>query len=62
MTFLDSRDLLCALQHGFWFSISTEAALLDVVKYVTENIDRGLMRSLVTADTSRTFDSVDCGA
>ena len=35
--------------------MSTGAAMLDVVTYVTENIDRGL----VTADTSKAFDSVE---
>ena len=39
----------------------TEAALLDAVTYTVSNIDRGLVTSLVTADTSKAFDSVEHG-
>ena len=41
--------------------MSTEAALLDAVTYSVNNIDRGLVTSLVTADTSKAFDSVEHG-
>ena len=35
--------------------------MLDAVVYATNNIDRGLVTSLVTADTSKAFDSVEHG-
>ena len=35
--------------------------MLDAVVYATENIDSGLVTSLVTADTSKAFDSVEHG-
>ena len=61
MTYLDGNDLLCPQQYGFRPGMSTGAAMLDVVTYVTDNIDRGLVTSLVTADTSKAFDSVEHG-
>ena len=59
MTYLDCHCLLCPQQYGFRPGMSTGAALLDMVTYVTDNIDRGLMTSLVTADTSKAFDTVE---
>ena len=38
-----------------------EAALLDAVGYITDNIDDGRVTSLVTGDTSKAFDSVEHG-
>ena len=35
--------------------------MLDALVYATENIDSGLVTSLVTADTSKAFDSVEHG-
>ena len=52
-------DPLRALTTNTRPGMSTGAAMLDVVTYVTENIDRGLVTSLVTADTSKAFDSVE---
>ena len=59
MTYLERHSLI--LPTAVWLPAgrSTEAAMLDVVTYVTENIDRGLVSSLVTADTSKAFDSVE---
>ena len=37
---------------------STEHAMLDAVTYVTHKVDVGQVASLVTADTSKAFDSV----
>ena len=35
--------------------------MLDAVGRLTDNIDKGLMTSLTTADTSKAFDSVEHG-
>ena len=35
--------------------------MLDAVNYITDNIDSGRVTSLVTADTSKAFDSVEHG-
>ena len=59
MTYLDCHCLICPQQYGFRPGMSTGAALLDMVTYVTDNIDRGLVTSLVTADTSKAFDTVE---
>ena len=59
--YLISHSVLCPEQYGFRPGLSTEAALLDTVTYVTDNIDNGRVTSLVTADTSKAFDSVEHG-
>ena len=51
MYYLCEHHLLCPQQYGFRPGLSTEAALLDAVTYTVNNIDRGLVTSLVTADT-----------
>ena len=61
MTYLTAYNVLCRQQYGFRPGQSTEAALLDTVTLATDNIDRGMMTSLVTADTSKAFDSVEHG-
>ena len=61
MTYLTSHCILCPQQYGFRPGLSTEAAVLDAVVFATDNIDRGLVTSLVTADTSKAFDSVEHG-
>ena len=61
MSYLTSHHILCPQQYGFRPGLSTEAALLDAVTYATENIDKGMVTSLVTADTSKAFDSVEHG-
>ena len=61
MTYLTTNHILCPQQYGFRPGLSTEAALLDAVTFATDNIDRGLVTSLVTADTSKAFDSVEHG-
>ena len=57
--FLASHNILCPQQYGFRPGLSTEAALLDTVVYAVNNIDSGRVTSLVTADTSKAFDSVE---
>ena len=61
MYYLCEHHLLSPQQYGFRPGLSTEAALLDAVTYTVNNIDRGLVTSLVTADTSKAFDSVEHG-
>ena len=51
MYYLCEHHLLCPQQYGFRLGLSTEAALLDAVTYTVNNIDRGLVTSLVTAET-----------
>ena len=61
MAYLTSHNVLCPQQYGFRPGQSTEVALLDAVTFATDNIDQGMMTSLVTADTSKAFDSVEHG-
>ena len=61
MSYLTNCRILCPQQYGFRPGLSTEAALLDAVTYSVSNIDKGLVTSLVTADTSKAFDSVEHG-
>ena len=42
---------LCAEQYGFRPGLSTDAALLDAVGYITDNFDSGRVTSLITAWT-----------
>ena len=58
VTYLLDNNVLCPQQHGFRPGHSTEHAILDAVTYVTREIDAGRVASLVTADTSKAFDSV----
>ena len=61
MDFLSLHHILCPQQYGFRPGLSTEAAMLDTVTYATDSMDRGMVTSLVTADTSKAFDSVEHG-
>ena len=61
MDYLTVNHIICPQQYGFRPGLSTEAALLDAVGYITDNIDGGRVTSLVTADTSKAFDSVEHG-
>ena len=45
----------------FLLGLSTEAAVLDAVIYVTENMARSTVTSLVTANMSKAFDSAQHG-
>ena len=61
MSYLSSHQVRCPQQYGFRPGLSTEASLLDTVTFATENLDRGAVTSLITADTSKAFDSVEHG-
>ena len=60
--YLSEHHVLCSRQYGFRAGHSTELAMLDAVTFVTREIDTGRVASLVTADTSKAFDSVCHGA
>lgn len=49
---------MCAEQHGFRPGHSTESAMLCAVNMLISNMDRGLVSTLTTTDTSKAFDSV----
>ena len=57
--YLSSHSIICPQQYGFRAGLSTEAAMLDAVIYAAGNMDLGTVASLVTADTSKTFDSIE---
>ena len=59
--YLVSHNVLCDQQHGFRPGRSTESAMLDAVTHLTNNMDRGMISCLTTADTSKAFDSVQHG-
>ena len=56
--YLRENCILCAQQYGFRHNHSTELAMLDAVTNITSQIDAGRIATLVTADTSKAFDSV----
>ena len=56
--YLLSHRVLCGEQHGFRPGRSKESAMFDAVSYITQHIDQGMISSLTTVDTSKTFDSV----
>ena len=62
VTYLLDHHILCPQQYGFRPGHSTEHAVLDAVTYATQQIGVGRVAYLVTADTSKAFDSVRrCG-
>jgi len=55
-----SLHIISRQQYGFRPDLSTKAAVLAwAVVYATSNVDKDMMISLVTADTSKAFDSVE---
>ena len=58
VTYLSKHHILSSEQHGFRPGHSTESAMLSTVNLLTNNIDRGMVTSLTTTDTSKAFDSV----
>lgn len=57
--YLQSNHVLSLCQHGFRPDHSTETAMLETVGYLTANIDQGRISTLLAADTSRAFDTVE---
>jgi len=58
VSYLSKHHVICPEQHGFRPGHSTESAMLCTVNLLTSNMDRGLVTSLTTTDTSKAFDSV----
>ena len=58
MSYLTEHHIICAEQHGFRPGHSTESAMLCTVNTLANNMDRGLVSTLTTTDTSKTFNSV----
>ena len=56
--YLHDNSILYAQQYGFRHNHSTELAMLDAITKITDEIDAGRIATLVTADTSKAFDSV----
>lgn len=48
-------------QHGFRVGHSTETAMLETVNYLITNRDSGRISTVLAADTSKAFDSVEHG-
>ena len=58
-SYLDKNHVLCDNQHGFRGNHSTETAMIDTVNYLLSSMDRGNVSTLLAADTSRAFDSIE---
>ena len=56
---LQNNHVLSLCQHGFRPDHSTETAMLETVGYLAANIDQGRISTLLAADTSRAFDTVE---
>ena len=59
ISYLSEQHVLCPEQYGFRPGLSTEAAMLDAVTFVTNCVDSGHVAPLVAIDTSKAFDSVE---
>ena len=57
--YLDQNNVLCDNQHGFRLGHSTETALIDWLCSISTSMENGLITTLLAADTSRAFDSVE---
>ena len=58
-SYLEKNHVRAQSQHGFRSGHSTETAMLDTVSYLISNRDAGRVTTMLTADTSRAFDSVE---
>ena len=57
--YLDQNHVLCNSQHGFRSGHSTETAMIDSLHFISSNMETGHICTLLAADTSRAFDSVE---
>ena len=58
-SYLEKNHILSKSQHGFRSGHSTETAMLDTVSYLITNRDSGRISTMLAADTSKAFDSVE---
>ena len=57
--YLDQNHVLCDSQHGFRSGHSTETAMIDSLNFISSSMETGHICTLLAADTSRAFDSVE---
>ena len=57
--YLDQNHVLSDNQHGFRANHSTETAMIDTLHFLSTNMDNGNVSTLLAADTSRAFDSIE---
>lgn len=60
-SYLDKNDVMCENQHGFRSGHSTETAMIDSLNFMISAMEKGQICTLLAADTSRAFDSVEHG-
>ena len=58
-SYLDQNHVLCDNQHGFRCNHSTETAMIDALNFLSSRMELGHVSTLLAADTSRAFDSVE---
>ena len=58
-SFYNEHDIFYHKQYGFRDHRSTEHAVLDTVKKIQENMDKGMFSCGVFIDLKKAFDSVD---
>ena len=58
-SYLEKNHILCENQHGFRSGHSTETAMLETVNFISDSMDQRHVTTLLTADTSRAFDTVE---
>ena len=60
--YISQRNILYKRQYAYRHCHSTEDAVLDAVDWISQNIDSGFVSTIIAADLSKAFDSVDHGA
>ena len=60
-TYISERNILYERQYAYRHCHSTEDAVLDAVDWICQNIDSGYVSTIITADLSKAFDSIDHG-
>ena len=60
-TYISERNILYERQYAYRHCYSTENAVLDAVDWICQNIDSGYVSTIITADLSKAFDSIDHG-
>ena len=60
--YISQSNVLYKRQYAYRRCHSTEDAVLDAVDWISQNIDSGFISTIIAADLSKAFDSVDQGA